>query len=167
MRAKQAARHDSDFYGWTREQAAILRKMPHVDLRLDVENLAEEIEDMGRAEILKVTGLLRQTLVHLLKMAIEPNSRAIEHWFDETVSFQGDAALTITPGLRQRIELEKIWRVACNGAARLLEKRGVTVPQLPSTCPFTLDELLDEAFDPERSVLALSDAIETLRKPSP
>lgn len=166
MRAKQAAQYDRDFYGWTREQADILRGMSKSEVRLDIKNLAEEIEDMGRAEILKVTGLLRQTLLHLLKMAVDPRSRAVEHWFDETVAFQGDAALTITPGLRQRIELEKIWRVACNGASRHLEKQGAVVPQFPASCPFTLSALLDEKFDPQHAVRILSEAIQTMnRKP--
>jgi hypothetical protein len=100
-------------------------------------------------------------------MAINPDNRSAEHWFDEIVAFQGDAALTITPGLKQRIELEKIWHVACNGASKLLEQQGVAVPQLPVACPFTLDELLDGKFDPKLSVLKLTAAIDAASKLTP
>lgn len=164
MRAKQVDQYDTDFYAWTREQASLLRSIAHADPRLDVEHLAEEIEDMGRAEILKVSSLLRQTLVHLLKMAIDPDNRAVSHWFSETVTFQAEAVLTITPGLRQRIELENIWRVACNSASKLLEQQSTDVPHLPAACPFTLDELLDETFDPQACVQRLAAAIDAVRK---
>ncbi|MCC8953392.1 DUF29 domain-containing protein [Bradyrhizobium sp. Pear77] len=166
MLTKQASKYDTDFFGWTQEQAGLLRATPPEDARLDTENLAEEIEDMGRAEILAMPSLLRQTLIHLLKSAIEPDSQAITHWFDEIVTFQGDAVLAFSPRLRQRIDLEKIWRVACNGATRTLEKRGVVVPQLPSTCPFSLDDLLDPEFDPESATETLSAAIQSVTKHS-
>jgi hypothetical protein len=164
MLTKPAGKHDSDFYAWTREQTAILRQMPANDSPLDVVNLAEEIESMGRAEILEISSLLRQTVLHLLKMAIHPDSQAAHHWFDETVTFQGDAVLAFSPGLKQRLDLEKIWRVACNGATRSLEKHGVSVPTLPATCPFSLDDLLDPEFDPEKATRTLSAAIESLMK---
>lgn len=166
MLTKQASKHDTDFYGWTQEQAGALREIPPVDPRLDTANLAEEIEDMGRAEILAISSLLRQTLIHLLKSAIEPDSQAATHWFDEIVTFQGDAVLAFSPGLRQRFDLEKIWRVACNGATRSLTKHGVVVPQLPSTCPFSLDDLLDPEFDPETATQTLSAATQSVIKHS-
>jgi hypothetical protein len=166
MLTKHASKHDTDFYGWTQEQAGILRERSSVDARLDATNLAEEIEDMGRAEILAISSLLRQTLIHLLKSAIEPDSQAATHWFDEIVTFQGDAVLAFSPDLRQRIDLEKIWRVACNGATRSLTKHGVVVPQLPSTCPFSLDELLDPEFDPETATQTLAAAIQSVTKHS-
>jgi hypothetical protein len=166
MLTKEASKHDTDFHGWTQEQAEILRKTPQVDPRLDTANLAEEIEDMGRAEILAISSLLRQTLIHLLKSAIEPDSQAATHWFDEIVAFQGDAVLAFSPGLKQRLDLEKIWRVACNGATRSLTKHGVVVRQLPSTCPFSLDDLLDPEFDPEAGIQTLSAAIQAVTKHS-
>jgi hypothetical protein len=164
MHTKQASKHDSDFYGWTQEQAGILRETPAEDTRLDIANLAEEIEDMGRAEILAISSLLRQTVIHLLKLAIEPDSPSVDHWFDEIVTFQGDAVLAFSPGLKQRLDLEKIWRVACNGATRYLERHGVVVPQLPASCPFSLDDLLDPEFDPETATQTLSTAIQAVTK---
>jgi hypothetical protein len=68
-----------------------------------------------------------------------------------------------SPGLRQRIDLEKIWRVACNRASRSLTKHGVVVPQLPSTCPFSLDDLLDPEFDPETATQTLSIALQAVK----
>jgi Domain of unknown function DUF29 len=164
MLTKQASKHDTDFYGWTQEQAGILRATSPADTRLDIDNLAEEIEGMGRAEVLAISSLLRQTLIHLLKSALEPESQTLSRWFEEIVTFQGDAVLAFSPGLKQRLDLEKIWRVACNGATRTLENRGVVVPQLPSTCPLSLDDLLDPEFDPGAATQVLSAAIQSVAK---
>jgi Domain of unknown function DUF29 len=155
-------RHDVDFYQWTQEQAALLRAMSRDSCPLDLDNLAEEIEDMGRDEIREISGLLRQTITHLLKIITDPNAASAERWFDEIITFQGDAVLAFSPGLKQRLELEKIWRVACNGATRSLEKHGVAVPPLPENCPLSLDELLDPEFDPDKAAKTFAAAIQTV-----
>ena len=157
-----AQQHDVDFYQWTQEQAAILRGMPRDTCPLDLDNLTEEVEDMGRDEIREISSLLRQTITHLLKTVIAPDTPPSDHWFDEIVTFQGDAVLAFSPGLKQRLDLEKIWRVACNGATRSLEKHGVTVPTLPANCPLTLDDLLDPEFDPDKAAKALAAAIQAV-----
>lgn len=40
--------YEQDFYGWTQEQAALLRAGRLADL--DIANLIEEVETMGRTE---------------------------------------------------------------------------------------------------------------------
>ena len=42
--------YDDDFYAWTQHQAEVLREMPVADNRFDRENVAEEIETLGRSE---------------------------------------------------------------------------------------------------------------------
>jgi hypothetical protein len=154
--------HDVDFYQWTQKQADLLRAMSSDSCPLDLNNLAEEIEDMGRDEIREISSLLRQTITHLLKIAIDPNAASVLRWFDEIIAFQGDAVLAFSPGLKQRLDLQKIWRVACNGATRSLEKHGVAVPPLPETCPLSLDDLLDSEFDPDKAIKTLAAVIQTI-----
>jgi hypothetical protein len=144
--------YDSDFYLWTQEQAALLRQVPRGSFALDIENLAEEIESMGRSEVSKVSSLLRQVLIHLLKMAIEPDSLSQRHWVGEVLTFQADAVLAFTPGMRQRIELDRIWKMACSGTAQYLESGALPVPAWPTTCPASLDELLAAQFDAGRTL---------------
>jgi hypothetical protein len=107
-------------------------------------------------------SLLRQTITHLLKIAINPNTPSAEQWFDEIITFQGDAVLAFSPGLKQRLDLKKIWRVACNGATRSLEKHGVAVPPLPDNCPLSLDDLHDPEFDPDKAAKILAAAIKPI-----
>jgi hypothetical protein len=59
-----AHQHETDFYTWTQEQAALLRRVPRGAFALDIDNLAEEIEDIGRGEIREVSSLPRQVLMH-------------------------------------------------------------------------------------------------------
>lgn len=148
--------HDTDFYRWTQDQAALLRALPRTSNRLDVENLADEIEDMGRAEIKEISSLLRQTLVHLVKIAFDPEAPAVAHWVGEASGFQGDAVLAYSPGLKQRLDLPKIWTVAKRNAADALAEHGIAVPPLADECPLTLDQLLAADFSPRAGAAAVA-----------
>ena len=159
--------HDTDFYRWTQDQAALLRALPRSSNRLDIDNLAEEIEDMGRAEIKEISSLLRQTLVHLVKIAFDPEAASVAHWVGEASGFQGDAVLAFSPGLRQRLDLPKIWSVAKRNATDSLTEYGVAVPPLPDECPLSLDQLLDLDFSPrEAAAVVLASACADEADPS-
>jgi hypothetical protein len=76
--AKTGALYDRDFVLWTEEQAAALRRAKDCNLPLDWENLAEEIESLGRSDRRGLTSQMRRILHHLLKMeasaAVEPRT---------------------------------------------------------------------------------------------
>ena len=75
----------------------MLQKLPRGSFALDIDHIAEEIEDMGRSEISKLSSLPRQVLIHLLKLVTEPDSSSREHWLSEILTFQSDALLVFTP----------------------------------------------------------------------
>jgi hypothetical protein len=67
--------HERDFYAWTQAQAALLRAWPEA-LRpnaLDIANLAEEIEDLGRSERRAIASLIERIVIHLLKLRCHPD----------------------------------------------------------------------------------------------
>ena len=148
--------YESDFIGWTECQAQILQSLPKGAFGLDTANLAEEIADLGRSEIRETSSLLRQVLVHLIKLAAEPDSEPADHWIDEILAFQGDAVLACSPGIRQRIDMPRIWKLAANAAARSLERHGVHLDRLPDECPFSLDEMLGTDFNPAAAAERIS-----------
>jgi hypothetical protein len=167
MAMTPSQQHDTDFYRWTQDQAALLRALPRSSNRLDIDNLAEEIEDMGRAEIKEISSLLRQTLVHLVKIAFASEAPSVAHWVGEASGFQGDAVLAFSPGLRQRLDLPKIWSVAKRNATDSLTEYGVAVPPLPDECPLSLDQLLDLDFSPrEAAAVVLASACADEADPS-
>ncbi|MDY6936383.1 MAG: DUF29 domain-containing protein [Cyanobacteriota bacterium] len=65
--------YDTDFYAWTQEQGALLRSRQPKEL--DWDNLAEEIESMGRQERRELINRLRILLGHLLKWQDRPERR--------------------------------------------------------------------------------------------
>ncbi|MBI5164930.1 MAG: DUF29 domain-containing protein [Magnetospirillum sp.] len=150
--------HDADFFRWTEEQAAALRSMPRSNV-LDSDNLAEEIEDMGRAELNKVASLLTQVLTHLLKLAIDPAAPAREHWVDEILAFQADARRAFSPGMRERLEIAELWYDAVRRAAAALAEAGRPEVVLPAHCPLDLDTLLRRDFDYRQAALAVVAAL--------
>jgi hypothetical protein len=113
-----ASLYDTDWYAWTQDQAARLRGMPAA-LRpngLDVENLAEEVESMGRAQRRELRSLLEQIFIHLLKFEFHPARDARAHCETEISTFRIQAELSLedSPSLRSRLpEIgEQAWRQA-------------------------------------------------------
>lgn len=66
--ARNRAAYDDDFYAWTIEQARHLRTGELT--ALDIENIAEEIECMGRRDKREIDSRLVALLVHLLKWQV-------------------------------------------------------------------------------------------------
>ena len=145
---KAASLYETDFYAWTRDQAARLRQSrPN---SVDWELLAEEVEDLGRSQFNAVLSHLRNLLAHLLMAAHSTDDGLIRHWRSEMVGFHSDAIDAFTNAMRQRLEpeLPKVWDRARRQAAGHLAE---PVPEFPAQCPFSLEELLDEGFDMERA----------------
>jgi hypothetical protein len=139
--------HDRDFYTWTREQAAALRRLAetraNLDAALDLPNLIEEVEDLGSERRYRVESNLRRMLQHLIYVAIQPEARSVRHWRGEIVASRDNAASRYLASMRRELEprLDRTWRMAGRAVA---EKLGQDLKHLPTPCPFTLDELLDE-----------------------
>ncbi len=140
--------YDRDILAWSESQAALLRRVAKGERvnDLDWEHLVEEIEDVGLSELRAVESFLVLIMVHLLKLTISPDDPSDRHWRAEVVAFQRNAERRFAPSMRQRIDVDRLWRDAVDqvaagqpaGAAPLVLARG---------CPFTLDEMLTGALD--------------------
>src|SRR5215211_6227377 len=67
------ALYDSDFYAWTQQQARLLRERRWNDLDLD--NLVDEVETVGRSDKRQIESRLEVLLAHLLKWRFQPGGR--------------------------------------------------------------------------------------------
>jgi hypothetical protein len=145
--------YERDYYTWTQEQARALRERRLEEL--DWSNVAEEIEDLGKREKRALRSQLVRLLGHLLKFAYarevmwENNSRGWE------LSIRGarrEAMIYLdeNPGLQPH--LEQIFRSAY-GSARLEIMKALRLPDtaIPEATPWTLDEIIDDAFLPKRN----------------
>ncbi|HYZ20560.1 MAG TPA: DUF29 domain-containing protein [Rhodopila sp.] len=137
--------YEHDIVSWSERQAALLRRLARGERVNDVdwEHVIEEIEDVGISELNAVRSQLRQILVHLLKLYGWPDSPSVNHWRGEVAAFQADAVQRFSPGMRQRIDLDELyrralWQVEDSAAA------GDPSRPWPAACPASLDDLLGE-----------------------
>ena len=71
--AKADELYEQDFFLWAKEQAAALRLAKNSNLPLDWENLAEEIESLGKSDRRELRSQIRRILRHLLKLEASPS----------------------------------------------------------------------------------------------
>lgn len=156
---RDPASYDADIFAWSQRQAEVLRGLARIrrDLPndLDLDHVAEEIEDLGLSELRKVESLLRRILGHAIKLASSPDSQAVAGWRREIRNWQADGLTHFTPAMRGRIDLERAWRLACRDAVGELADHGEATVPLPAACPVDLDGLLDEGFQPDALVAAI------------
>jgi len=139
--------YEQDFYLWLEETAALLKAGTFE--KLDVENLVEEIECMGRSEKKSVESNLEVILVHLLKYKYQPEKRSnswrvtlLEHRRRLKRDFR------ISPSLK-RYFLE-IFAECYQGARKLASvETEMAITTFPQASPFTPEQVLDEDFLPE------------------
>jgi hypothetical protein len=139
--------YESDFYAWANEQAALLRagKLDSAD----IENIAEEIESMGRSEKRELVNRLAVLLVHLLKWQFQPGFRSTS-WrltMQEQRIRLGNH-LADDPSLKSKVEeaMRSAYRLARVEAAR---ETGLGEATFPAICPFTSDQATSEEFLPD------------------
>jgi hypothetical protein len=137
--------YDEDVLEWSEHQASLLRRLAsgeHANETPDWENIIEEVESVGRSQLSAVRSLLVQALLHDLKCQAWPSAREVPHWRAEARGFRGDAAEAFTPAMRQRIDMDDLYRRALS---RLPESLDDQAPlPVPETCPVTLDEMLNQ-----------------------
>jgi hypothetical protein len=135
--------YDTDILIWSEHQADLLRRLAkgeRLNDAIDWENVIDEVQTVGRSELNGCESLLRQALIHLLRLHLTPKSRAASHWRGEVDTFLADARHRFSPSMRQRIEFAALYAEALSRLR--VEARGKQDPRLPVACPFDLDDLL-------------------------
>jgi hypothetical protein len=148
-RPADAALYDEDFYVWVERQADLLRKGRFRDL--DLAHLIEEVEDLGANLRNAVTSRTREIILHLLKLQYSPAVEPRRGWRDSVGKQRDDLDLEITPSLRRHLvaELESVYQLARRRAVDDLAQDGVNPDQLPTSCPYSFDQITDPVWRPE------------------
>lgn len=139
--------YERDFYAWANEQAALLRagKLDSAD----IENIAEEIESMGRSEKRELINRLAVLLLHLLKWRFQPGLRG-NSW---RLSIE-EQRLRLVDHLRDNLSLKVQMNSAMDNAYRLAKvdaerETGLARGTFPPSCPFNFNEAASEDFWPD------------------
>lgn len=139
--------YDTDFYAWTQEQAQLLRERRWSDL--DLENLVDEVESVGKSEKREIESRMEVLLAHLLKWKFQPGARG-SSW-RRTILEQRQRLHRLvrdSPSLKgfQTKQVFEMYRASTLIAA---DETGIALGLFPDQCPFTPDEVLDLNFFPE------------------
>jgi hypothetical protein len=139
--------YDTDLYTWTQAQAAYLREKKWE--ALDIEHLAEEIESLGSEQAHAVESHLETLTLHLLKVTYQRQHRLSWLRSIDNARTEIERRLRRSPGLRPQLPHLLAWAYpkARRGAAR---ETRLPRDTFPNTCPWTLEQLLDEDFLPDK-----------------
>lgn len=147
--APRVAAYDGDFNEWTQAQARALRSRRPAEL--DWENLAEEIESLGRSDQREVKSRLTTLLVHLLKWRHQPERRS-DSWADTIARERLELPFLFeqSPSLLNVAEsvFAKSYRLSRSEAAR---QTRLPVRSFPAEPRFSLENALDPDFWPDGS----------------
>ncbi len=130
--------YENDILLWSEQQAEALRR--RATNEIDWENVAEEIEDVGKSERNSVESHLVQALLHDLKAEAWPASREVPHWRAEARGHRDDARRRFSPSMAQRINVTRLYRDALRRMPETID--DVSPLPVPHACPVTLAELL-------------------------
>ena len=136
------ATYETDFYQWTQQQADLLRQ--GALSALDVENLIEEIEDMGASNRRSLGSFLDLVIMHLLKWRYQPERRsnswkssirkgrhAIERLLEESPSLKPRLSVMVTAEYRR-------------ARSEAADETGLPLTTFPDQCPFTVEQIIGE-----------------------
>ena len=140
--------YDEDFYLWLMEQAELLRQ-GRVD-ELDLENLAEEVEAVGRSDKREAYNRLTVLIMHLLKLQFQPDKRT--RGWRSTIREQRRRLRLVfkdSPSLEKTYVLTVLDGVYEDASQDASEETGLGLETFPETCPYTLEQILNEDFFPE------------------
>jgi hypothetical protein len=146
--------YETDFVAWTAEQAAELRRLKDARLnsRLDLDQLAEEVEDLGSEQRFAVRSLTMRAIEHLLKLEFLSASEPRALWKRSLRNARRSAERRLTATLRRDVEeqLPKLFEEARDEVVFALEhyREWSALERLPEINPYSLDEILNPDFWP-------------------
>ena len=138
--------YDTDFYGWTQEQAQVLSSRDWN--RLDIEHLVEEVESLGKQQRQELRSRLSIVLGHLLKWEFQPECRS-RSWLATLRIQRRDITrlLKDNPSLKPYLE-HAIEDAYDNGRDLAIAETDLPGSRFPVECPYEFDVALDAMFYP-------------------
>ena len=132
---------------WLEETIELLKNKRYE--ALDLENLIEELEDLGNEKKFRVASLLEQIIRHLLMCQYweAEYERNAGHWKAEIVGFRTQLKKRLTTNFRNY--LEKELPVIYQDALAYVRQKTRLQVNFPQECPYTLAELLDSNWFPD------------------
>lgn len=150
-----ASLYETDFYGWTQQQAGKLRALlvERTNLDLDIENIAEEIDSLGRSDYRQLRSRLEEICIHLLKLHYSLSCESRRGWKNSVRGQRMRLArlLKESPSLKTRL-VEALAQGYEDSLGHFDDEKliSLTMPMhLPGLSPFDLEDVLKDEWWPE------------------
>jgi len=138
--------YEIDFWAWTQQQANLLRD--HQWSQLDLSNLIEEIESLGRQQRAELRNRLSVLIGHLLKWEYQPKQRS-RSWLN-TIRIQRLDTLELieeNPSLKPYLQ-EVQEKAYIKGIVLASGETNLPMKTFPQDCPYMLEDILSDRFYP-------------------
>ncbi|MEA5579141.1 DUF29 domain-containing protein [Anabaena sp. UHCC 0451] len=142
----QVTLYEQDYSLWLKTTIEKLRE--HQFQAIDIDNLIEELETLGRSEKKALRSYLRLIVMHLLKWQYQPEKRS-KSW-QITIRnnrFEIEEVLQDSPSLKPQLA-ELLTQCYPRAVMEASDETGLPVSTFPSSCPFTIEQILDQNFLP-------------------
>jgi hypothetical protein len=138
------AEYERDFYSWSLEQARLIREGRTE--ALDRDNLAEEIESLGREQFNKLVSAMRVAMLHMLKWDHQPARRSRSWMLSiKQARFDITDVLDDNPGLKPRVA-EAIVRAYRGARIDAAKETGLDEADFPDACPYAFGDITSRDF---------------------
>ena len=140
--------YNSDIVAWSKEQSYLLRSGNLSDI--DIEHIAEEIEEVGKSEQRELANRMTVLMMHLLKWYFQP-ARQGSSW-EKTIKEQRQSIIRRfknTPSLKKSL-IDNEWLADVWLDARLAAEKETQIDfdKFPDECPWEMDSILKEEWLP-------------------
>jgi Holliday junction resolvase RusA-like endonuclease len=138
--------YETDFYAWAQEQATLLRSQQwsHIDLP----NLIEEIESLGKQQRQELRNRLSVLIGHLLKWEHQPQRRS-RSWLATLRIQRRDTLRLLKDNPSLKPDLDNALKEAYENARDLaMAETDLPEQTFPLSCSYSLTEVLDDRFYP-------------------
>ena len=147
--------YEQDFFAWTKQQVNLLKEGRLREL--DLPNLIEELEDMGRSNYRELESRLIVLVAHLLKWEYQWNQLQSQwkefegkSWRNSIIEqrIQLSGLLEERPSLQNFFQ-ERLTRAYPQAIKLIIKETDLLSTEFPAECPYSIDQLLDEDFLPK------------------
>lgn len=141
-------KYETDVVAWANEQAHLIRDRKFA--LLDVEHIAEEIDDVGKREERELANRMAVLLAHLLEWQYQPGRqcRSLAQTINDK-RIELDYYLDESPSLRAGLDNEK-WSKMVWAKATAQARQETNLDCFPTSCPWKMADVLAHEWLPER-----------------
>lgn len=149
VKVKSIALYKKDYQLWLDQTVAQLKVQDFSNL--DLENLIEEIESLGKSDKRAISSYLLRLCEHLLKLQYWESERELcfRGWVLEVNNFRSDIELILedSPSLKSFLT-ERFLSSYQKARKNILKVAGFPSSVIPQEPEFTLEQALDEDWLP-------------------